>query len=107
MEKRKSAIARIVAVLALAAAIAAVFLVVSSGVKKDDSSKSGTKPHHAKQQQQQEKPPRTKAKVYEVTPGETLTAISRKTGVPVFEITALNPEVDPLGLQSGEILKLR
>jgi LysM repeat protein len=103
MKKRTSAIARIVAVLALAAAVAAVFLVVSSGIK-DDSSKNSGKPHHVKQE---EEPPRTKAKVYEVKPGDTLTRIAVKTGVTVQELKALNPETDPLALIAGEILKLR
>jgi LysM repeat protein len=103
MEKRKSAIARIVAVLALAAAVAAVFLVVSSGVK-DDSSKGGSKQHHAKQE---EKPPPTTAKTYEVKPGDTLIRIAVKTGITVQELKALNPETDPLGLIAGENLKLR
>jgi len=103
MEKRTSAIARIVAVLALAAAVAAVFLVVSSGVD-EDSGKNGGKQHHAKQQ---EKPPRTTAKTYEVKPGDTLSRIAYKNGVTVQELKALNPETDPLGLIAGEILKLR
>jgi len=103
MEKRKSAIARIVAVLALTAAVAAVFLVVSSGVK-DDSGKNGSKQHHAKQQK---KPPPTTAKTYEVKPGDTMTRIAYKTGITVQELKALNPESDPLALIAGEILKLR
>lgn len=103
MEKRTSAIARIVAVLALAAAVAAIFLVVSSGVN-DDSGKNGGKQQQAKQK---EKPPRTNAKTYEVKPGDTLSRIAYKNGVTVQELKALNPEADPLGLIAGEILKLR
>lgn len=103
MEKRKSAIARIVAVLALAAAVVAVFLVVSSGVD-DEPSKKGGKQHQAKQG---EKPPPTTAKTYEVKPGDTMTRIAYKTGITVQELKALNPESDPLALIAGEILKLR
>lgn len=103
MEKRTSAIARIVAVLALGAVVAAVFLIVSSGGVKD-SDKSGGKEHPAKQE---EKPPRTTAKTYEVKPGDTLSRIAYKSGITVQELKALNPETDPLGLIAGEILKLR
>ncbi len=52
-------------------------------------------------------PHRTKAKTYVVQTGDTLIAISRRTGVPVAEIQALNPEIDPQILIAGETLKLR
>ena len=42
-----------------------------------------------------------------VQTGDTLTAIAHQTGVPVAEILALNPEVDPQILIAGETLKLR
>ena len=42
-----------------------------------------------------------------VQSGDTLTSIAHKTGVPVAEILALNPEVDPQILIAGETLKLR
>lgn len=106
MEKRTSAIARIVAVLALAAAVAAVFLVVSSGVENDDAGKNGDK-QQQQAKQQQKKPPPTTAKTYEVKPGDTMSQIAYKTGITVQELKALNPESDPLALIAGEILKLR
>ena len=53
------------------------------------------------------KKPRTKAKTYTVQSGDTLTSIAHKTGVPVAEIQALNPEVDPQILIAGEVLKLQ
>ena len=42
-----------------------------------------------------------------VKSGDTLISIAHKTGVPVAEIQALNPEVDPQILIAGETLKLR
>jgi LysM repeat protein len=105
MKKRTSAFARIFAVLALAAAIVAVLLVVS-GAFDDESGKSGRdNPQH--QAKTEEEKSRTKAKTYEVKPGDTLTRISHLTGVPVSELVDLNPEVDPQILIEGEILKLR
>jgi LysM repeat protein len=104
MKKRTSFFARIFAAIALVAAVLAVVLIVSAGVK-DDSSGKGHKSETAKQE-----PPthqRTKAATYTVKPGDTLIAIAHKTGVPVSEIQALNPEVDPQILTEGEKLKLR
>ncbi len=43
---------------------------------------------------------------YTVKPGDTLEAISAKTGIPVDELTTLNPEVDPQALVAGSTLKL-
>lgn len=43
---------------------------------------------------------------YTVKPGDTLEAISAKTGVPVDELTTLNPEIDPQALVAGSKLKL-
>ncbi len=44
---------------------------------------------------------------YIVQNGDTLTSIAHRTGVSVARIQALNPEVDPQILISGEELKLR
>jgi LysM repeat protein len=105
MKKRSSVTARILAALALAAAVVAVVMVVSSGLKNDSSSskKNGAN-HPAKQEATHH---RTKAKTYEVQTGDTLVSIAHRTGVPVSEILALNPEVDPQILIAGEVLKLR
>jgi LysM repeat protein len=103
MEKRTSAATRLVAALALVAAVLVVIVVISAAMSGDSSS-----PHHrSKPHAQKEKRPRTKAKTYTVESGDTLTAIAHKTGVPVAEILALNPEVDPQILIAGQTLKLR
>ena len=105
MEKRSSAAARIAAALALVAAVlvCVVVAVVSTATNEDSSSPHRRGEHHA----QKEKRHRTQAKAYTVESGDTLTAISHKTGVPVAEILALNPEVDPQILIAGQTLKLR
>jgi len=46
-------------------------------------------------------------KVYIVESGDTLTSISRETGVSVARILRLNPGVDPQILIAGEKLRLR
>ncbi len=103
MKKRNSIIARLLAVLALAAVIVALVMIVSDGLKSSSDKKSGAN-HPAKQKH---KPHRTKAKTYEVQSGDTLISIAHKTGIPVAELQNLNPEVDPQILIAGQVLKLR
>jgi LysM repeat protein len=104
MEKRTSAAARIFAAIALIGAVLAVVVAVSAGLNGDSSSPQDRK---GQQTQKENKRPRTKAKTYTVETGDTLTSIAHKTGVPVNEILALNPEVDPQILIAGQTLKLR
>lgn len=104
MEKRTSATARIAAALALVAAVVIVIAIAAAAMSGDSSDRH----HRSKQHSQKEdKQPRTQAKTYTVETGDTLTAIAHKTGVPVAEILALNPEVDPQILIAGQTLKLR
>jgi LysM repeat protein len=97
MERRTSASARILAALALLAAVVVVVVAIAAS-GGGDSSSSGN------QQHDEDKPP---PKTYVVQTGDTLTSIAHETGVPVAEIIALNPEVDPQILVAGEELKLR
>jgi len=104
MEQRTSSTARIFAVLALVVGVIVIVVVISSAV--NDSSSGGH--HHSSHHSHKEaKHPRTQAKTYTVKNGDTLIAIAHKTGVPVAEIMALNPEVDPQILTAGETLKLK
>ncbi|MEX2106614.1 MAG: LysM domain-containing protein [Solirubrobacterales bacterium] len=105
MEKRTSAFARIFAALALAGAVVAVIVVLSSGVGQNSSSSKGH--NRSGDAAKHEKRSRTKADSYVVKSGDTLTSIAHRTGVPVSEILALNPEVDPQILIAGETLQLR
>ena len=41
-----------------------------------------------------------------VRPGDTFSEIADKTGLTVFELEALNPDVDPVGIVPGQRLKL-
>ncbi|MFN8162789.1 MAG: hypothetical protein U0R26_02965 [Solirubrobacterales bacterium] len=75
MEKRTSAVARILAALALAGAVIAVVVVVSGAVNSNSpSTRHHGSGHVAKKGQRQ---PRTKAATYEVQTGDTLIAIAR------------------------------
>jgi len=104
MEKRTSAFARIFAVVALAAAVVIVIVAISNSLGDSDSSRDGRKGGN---QAAERTRPRTQAKTYVVQSGDTLVSIAHRTGVPVAEILALNPEVDPQILIAGETLKLR
>lgn len=46
-------------------------------------------------------------KNYKVRAGDTLSAISERTGVPMSRIEELNPRIDPQALIQGQSLKLR
>jgi len=103
MEKRSRAASRLFAALALVVAVLVVVGVVATAMNSDSSSKGerSSEPTH------KQKKPRIKAKTYTVESGDTLTAIAHKTGVPVAEILALNPEVDPQILIAGQTLQLK
>lgn len=103
MEKRTSFGARVVAVIALVGAVIVLIVAVSSSLS--GGSDSSGKDHRGNQHVT--KRHRTTAKTYVVKSGDTLTAIAHKTGVPVAQILALNPEVDPQILIAGQTLKLR
>ncbi|MBA3867025.1 MAG: LysM peptidoglycan-binding domain-containing protein [Solirubrobacterales bacterium] len=105
MKKANRYLARLLAAFALVAAVVAVVVIVSAGLNEDSSSSKGKHSGTAAKEQPQHH--RTKAATYEVKTGDTLTAIAHQTGVPVSEILALNPEVDPQILIAGQKLKLK
>ncbi|HVX33545.1 MAG TPA: LysM domain-containing protein [Solirubrobacterales bacterium] len=107
MKKKRSWIARILALAALVAAVIAIIVVASNTDLNSDSGKHGGAHRSQAQKQEKRKKQRTKAKTYTVQSGDTLTSIAHKTGVPVAELQALNPEVDPQILVAGEVLKLQ
>jgi LysM repeat protein len=47
------------------------------------------------------------ATFYTVQPGDNLTTIAAKTGIPVLTLEQLNQSLDPNSLQTGQRLKLR
>ena len=101
MERRTSALARIIAAVALAGAAVVVIVAIASSVgDSGEATKSRTQPTHKSR-------PKTKAKTYVVESGDTLVSIAHRTGIPLKRILALNPGVDPQLLSTGETLKLR
>ena len=104
MKRKRSWIARFLALAALAGAIVAIVVVISN---THLHSSSDNKAHHTEAPKQKQTKPRTTAKKYVVQPGDTLTSIAQQTGLTVAELQALNPEVDPQILVEGETLKLQ
>jgi len=107
MKRKRSWLARFLALIALIAAIVALVIVAKNTDLHSDSGKNGGKQSQSQTHKQAQKKPRTTKKTYTVQSGDTLTSISQKTGIPVAELQALNPEVDPQILIAGETLKLQ
>lgn len=105
MNKRTSATARILAVLALIAAFVLVMVAIGGvfGGGSDGSNGQTSGDRAARRAEAKRKVPA----VYVIRSGDTLLAIAGSTGVPVAQIEALNPRVDPQILRAGEKLKLR
>jgi LysM repeat protein len=101
--------ARFLAPLALVAFALALFAVVSS-TTKDDGGKTGARataqPAEATPSPKPQKKHKT-PKTYTVKAGDTPSGIAVKVDVPLDQILALNPDLDPQTLTPGTKLKLR
>jgi LysM repeat protein len=101
--------ARWLAPLALVTVAVAVYAVVSTGVNQKSG---GTVEHPASTSgDRRAAPPKERAarraRTYIVRPGDTLSAISARTGVPLSTLTRLNEGLDTQALQTGQRVKLR
>jgi LysM repeat protein len=83
-----------------------VLIVVVAGSGGGGSSKPAPKPSAATVRQAARRAAASPAK-YRVMPGDSLGAISQKTGVPTDQLQKLNPDIDPQVLVPGQRLKLR
>lgn len=103
MEKRSSATARIVAVTTLVLAAIIVIVAVGSSLGGGSGSGGHAVPGAAHRTARKKHVPAS----YEIQSGDTLVSIAHRMGVPVRQIEALNPGVDPQILIAGETIKLR
>ena len=107
---KRGSSARILAPLALIAALVALVLVVQ-GSSSDETATQATTAKTTKNPSDEGKAPTKKApakpKKTTVRAGDTLGAISERTGVPVAQIEELNPNLDPQALTVGQTVKLR
>jgi len=100
--------ARYLAPVALIGVAIAVVLIVRGSMATHHSSPPAA--HHVATRQlptTHHSTGRAKPTFYVVKPGDSLSTISVKTGVPIATLTALNPGIDPAALQSGQRLRLR
>ena len=97
--------ARLLAPMALAAVAVGVYLIVQSGLATHHRTpnQSTTVLTTSRSTHRRVRHP----KYYVVRAGDTLSAISVKTHVPVYRILSLNPLVSPNSLQTGQRLRLR
>ena len=91
-------VARYLAPLAVAIAAATAIAVVLSAPGQSGQRAGAARVPHAIAR----RPP----PYWIVRPGDTFTLIAAKTGVSVAELQAFNADVDPLGLEPGQRLKL-
>jgi LysM repeat protein len=103
---------RWLAPLALLACAIAVFAIVSGGSSGTSSNGTATPSRPASSSKATQKQSGAKkrrsggARTYRVQPGDTLSAIAAKTGVPLTRIEQLNPSLDSQALQTGQKVKL-
>jgi LysM repeat protein len=110
VNRRRRSIGRWLAPVALVTCVVAVYAVVDNTLLKDDSASKGNG------STQQATPTKTtsgkaakKAKrrrAYTVKGGDTLSAISIKTGVPLATIQRLNPKLEADTLHAGQRVRL-
>ena len=113
MSRISTALARVLAVLALAGVALAIFLIISSATEDSDGGDKN-KPKVQRQgnpnqgdQNGNGDPKSDQPKFYVVQPGDSLSLIAEKTGVSLERLQQLNPDIDPQLLPSGVKLKLR
>ncbi len=97
--------ARLLAPLALAAVAVGVYLIVHAGLPAHHQASSQTTTALTTKRKAAHRV--NHPKFYVVRPGDTLSAISVKTHVPIFRLMSLNPSVSPNSLQTGQRLRLR
>jgi LysM repeat protein len=99
--------ARYIVPLALAAAITATYLIVHHALISKHSSSTTTTVQTTSTVVRHHGQTTSKATFYIVKPGDSLSGIAAKTGVPITTIEALNPHIHPNNLQLSQRLRLR
>lgn len=119
MEKRtRRSPARFLAPLALIAVVVALLAIISGsggggGTSTSESttttSSAQTSTSTTTSKQAKKKPAKSTdtGKTYTVQVGDTLGGIANKTGVPLQQIEALNPDVDPHAMTTGQEIRLK
>ena len=98
--------ARFLAPLALVAFVIALFMILGGEDKGGDQPANTSEPAATATATPTQSSKRRR-KVYVVKPGDTPSGIAEKTGVPLEDILALNPTLDPQTLAPGTKIRLR
>jgi LysM repeat protein len=108
-KRRRRTPARWLAPVALVTVAVAVYAVVDNTLLKDDSSSTGstsTQQASPTKKTSKSKKARTHRRMYTVRSGDTLSAISVRTGVSLATIQRLNPKLDADTLHAGQHVRL-
>jgi LysM repeat protein len=97
--------ARLLAPIALAAVAVGVYLIVHAGLPTHHQASSQTATVLTTKRKTSRRVGHPK--FYVVRAGDTLSAISVRTHVPIARLLGLNPLVSPNSLQTGQRLRLR
>jgi LysM repeat protein len=104
--RRRRTPARWLAPLALVTVAVAVYAVVDNTLLKDDSSGTATTTQQTTTTKTTASKKKKHRRMYTVKSGDTLSAISIKTGVSLATIQRLNPKLDADTLHAGQHVRL-
>jgi LysM repeat protein len=107
METPQSSNARLAAIIALAVAFIVLLVVIVSSLGGGGGSGDHATRTIGRPQSPKPIPNGSQRKIYVVKPGDTLSLIAHKVGIPVDRLQTLNPNIDQFSLQSGDRVKLR
>jgi LysM repeat protein len=108
VNRRRRRIGRWLAPLALITCAVAVYAVVDNTLLKDDGAATGgtSTQQSTTTKSTTQKAKKKRRKAYVVKSGDTLSAISIKTGVTLLTIQRLNPKLDADTLHAGQRVRL-
>jgi LysM repeat protein len=105
-ERTRTWAARLVAPLAFLAAAIILIMLVQSGLSADESDTTRAVPTTIPTTTDGSTVPATERRRYRVRRGDTLESIAAKFNTTVENLSALNPEVDPLALRPGQRIRV-
>lgn len=107
VNRRRRSIGRWLAPVALITCAVAVYAVVDNTLLKDDSASQGSTSRQSTTNKTSKAAKKSKRRrAYVVKSGDTLSAISIKTGVTLTTIKRLNPKLDADTLHAGQRVRL-
>jgi LysM repeat protein len=107
VNRRRRSIGRWLAPVALITCAVAVYAVVDNTLLKEDSASQGSTSTQSTTNKTSKAAKRSKRRrAYVVKSGDTLSAISIKTGVTLTTIKRLNPKLDADTLHAGQRVRL-